>query len=251
MTIKTTSNRWITIPYPKPNAKIRLFCFPYAGGGASIYRLWGHDFPEDIEVCLVQLPGRETRINETSYTDIHQLVSDSAQEIIPFLDRPFVIFGYSMGAVIGYELTKHLEEFYNYSPIHLIVAAASAPHFVKKRELIHSLPDKKFINQLRQLNGTAEEILSNDELMQWLLPMIRADFQMVETYKCSGIVPLNCHLSVLGGNNDKWAVKESLFQWEDIPSKSFSVHFFEGDHFFLRNFEDDIKNLMIQKLLKS
>jgi medium-chain acyl-[acyl-carrier-protein] hydrolase len=227
------STPWLTFPKPNPTAKLRLFCFPYAGGGASLYRLWAQHLPSEIEVVAVQLPGRETRLREASYTNMTPLVSDLAAALPPFQDKPFAFFGYSLGALVAFEVTRELRRQGLSMPLHLFVAARSAPEIASSRPPIHHLSDAEFIEGLRQYKGTPEEVLQNQELIQLLLPLLRADFTTVETYNYQEEAPLDIPLSAFGGIADEDISREEMDAWRAHTAKNFTLRMLPGDHFFI------------------
>ena len=155
---------------------MQLFCLPYAGGGAAVYRLWPDDFPSDIEVCRVQLPGREDRLDEPLLTDAVHGAGILAAALVPCLDAPYALFGHSMGAALAYETALVLERTYGRPPIGLLASARRAPHLPGRKPPVHRLPDRLFIEELRRLNGTPREVLDSTEMMGFMLPIVRADF---------------------------------------------------------------------------
>jgi medium-chain acyl-[acyl-carrier-protein] hydrolase len=148
----TVPNPWISRPRPNPRTLLRLFCFPYAGGGASAYRKWSDSLPQSIEVCAVQLPGREMRIKEPAYSDVHPLVDVLAPALASFLDRPFALFGHSMGALVAFELARKIRRDCSLLPESLFVSARNAPCMVLKHKPLTNLPDDELIVVLFKLN---------------------------------------------------------------------------------------------------
>src|SRR5688572_27601574 len=118
-TPSVVSTRWITYYKPNPQARLRLFCFPYAGGGTAVFRAWGDRMPKTVEVCPVQLPGRETRVMEAPFNRLSTLVQAAAQALLPYLEKPFAFFGHSMGALVSFELARQLRRQHNLKPVHL------------------------------------------------------------------------------------------------------------------------------------
>src|SRR5208337_356763 len=194
---------WISFRKPGPKTRLRLFCFPYAGAGALIFRTWSDGLPADVEVCPVQLPGRGTRLMERPFTQLSPLTQDLAQALVPLLNMPFAFFGHSLGALVSFELARHLRSLYGMGPVRLIVSASPAPQFPHRDRPIHSSPEKEFVEQLRRLNGTARELLEHEELMEIVLPLLRADFALYETYVYSPEAPLSCPISTFGGLQDR------------------------------------------------
>jgi medium-chain acyl-[acyl-carrier-protein] hydrolase len=224
---------WFPNFKPNPRAGLRLFCLPYSGAGASIYNKWLTAFPTTIEVCPIQLPGREARLSEHGFTRIQPLVAALAQALLPSLDKPFVFFGHSMGALVSFEVARYLRRHYDVSPLHLFVSGHGAPHLPDDDPPIHALPEPEFAQKLRDLNGTPEEVLQHAELRQLLLPILRADFAACETYTYEPDAPLDCSISALGGLHDTYAGRDRLAAWKQETRASFSVRMFPGNHFFI------------------
>ncbi|MEM7552927.1 MAG: thioesterase domain-containing protein [Cyanobacteria bacterium P01_A01_bin.84] len=235
MSSRQSSQSWIICPKPNPNAQLKLFCFPYAGGGTLSFRKWGEELFPKIEVNLIQLPGREKRLQEKPYTRIEPLIKQLQSAIIPYLNQPFAFFGYSMGSLIAFELTRSLRRNYQLNPEHLFVCARRAPQLPRKKPPIHELPNAEFIQELLSLNGTPKEILTSDELMALFLPTIRADFEVIETYAYYHEMPLKIPITALGGLEDAEATQEDLAAWEIQTNNKFKLYILPGDHFFINS----------------
>lgn len=226
---------WIIIPKPKPKPSLRLFCFPYAGAGASIYHNWSTLLPPEIEVCSIQLPGRESRTKEPLFYNIEPLINALTPSILPLLDIPFIFFGHSLGALICFELARQLRRLKQPNPLHLFVSAREAPQNPLTKPPVHQLSDADFIKELSRFNGTPKAVLQNVELMNYFLPILRADLAINETYKYTPEPPLNCPISVFGGLQDLIVSSESLAVWNAQTNCNFSSRIFSGDHFFLKS----------------
>lgn len=214
------------------NTSIRLFCFPYAGGGASVYKKWLNYLPKYIEMYSLQLPGREKRLMEPCYKDLRPLVLDIAKNIFPLLDKSFIFFGHSMGALISFELTRYLYQKFNLSPEYLFVSGFRAPHLPSK-EQIYDLPKKQFIQKLKEFNGTNENVLLNEDIMEFLDPLIRSDIEVCETYSYIDGPPFICPISAFGGLGDIKVNNDDLMKWKIHTISEFKLHMFPGDHFYL------------------
>ncbi|HEX8719944.1 MAG TPA: thioesterase II family protein [Pyrinomonadaceae bacterium] len=212
---------------------VRLFCFPYAGGGAAIYRSWGGILPKPVEVCAAQLPGRGTRMREPAVSDLGALVRALADALENDLDRPFAFFGHSMGALICFELARHLRERGAPQPVHLFVSGRRAPQLPSTQRVIHDLPEPEFVEELRRLQGTPPEVLEHPELMQLLSPLLRADFSLAETYAYAPGPPLDCPVSAFGGLQDEEVGREELEGWKEQTTGRFKLRMMPGNHFFL------------------
>lgn len=228
---------WIQCYQPNPGADLRLFCFPYAGGSARIYRTWSRLLPTSVEVCPVQLPGRDNRIAEPPFSGLEKLVRAMGTALRPYLDKPFAFFGHSMGAMLGFELAHHLRSELGLSPEHLFVSGRVAPRSAKKDRPIYDLPDDELVQELRKLNGTPPEVLEHPELMELMLPMLRADFALCDIHTHTERPLLTCPITALGGLRDAEAPRESLEAWREHTLGAFSVWMFPGDHFFIHSDE--------------
>jgi len=248
MTDAVNQNKWFAYFRPNPAARLRLFCFPYAGGSAAIFRTWPNNLPAMIEVRPVELPGRGARLKEPPFTHFPSLVQATAEALVTVLDQPFAFFGHSMGALIGFELIRYFRKNQIKTPVHLFVSGHTAPHILSKHRPIHNLPENEFIEELRQLNGTPEAVLQNQELMQLLIPILRADFAINETYRCQNDAPLACPMTVFGGCQDRDVTQDTLEAWREHTTGAFSLHLFEGDHFFLQRNEKEILQTIVNDL---
>jgi medium-chain acyl-[acyl-carrier-protein] hydrolase len=248
MITESSSNSWIDRIRPKPYAHLRLFCFPYAGGGASIFRTWVNDLPPDVEVCSVQLPGRENRLMERPFTRLPSLIHSLAKALFPYLDIPFAFFGHSMGALISFELARELHRQNSPGPLHLFVSAHRAPQVPRLQSPIHQLSKAAFKEKLYCLNGTSQEVLQNEELMQFLLPLLRADFAVCETYVYSSQALLNCSISAFGGLQDKEVSYHDLEKWRDQTDRSFTLRMLPGNHFFVKSAQSLLLQAVSQDL---
>jgi medium-chain acyl-[acyl-carrier-protein] hydrolase len=228
-------NPWIVCPEPRPGHRIRLFCFSYAGGGASLFRTWPHDLSPDIEICAIQLPGRESRLTEAPYAAMAPLVDALSAKLGPLLDRPFAFFGHSMGALVSFELARSVRRRSGLSPVHLIVSGRGAPHRSPSIVVDHRLPADEMIGALRRLDGTPDEVLRNRELMELVLPTIRADFAVCGTYEYRYEAPLACPITAFGGRQDPHVGIEDLAAWRAQTTGPFSLRTFDGGHFFVRD----------------
>lgn len=227
------ANPWLSCPKPNPDATVRLFCFPYSGAAASIYYPWAEMLPPNIEVCPVQLPGHGTRLREPLATRLAPQVEAVAASLTPALDRPFAFFGHSMGALISFELARYLRRLGRPGPVHLFVSGHGAPHLPDRNPPLHGLPEPEFVAKLRELNGTPEEVLRHEELLQLLIPVLRADFAVCETYVYQAEPPLPCPISAYGGLADGYVNREELAAWQEQTASRFSLRMFPGDHFYL------------------
>lgn len=216
---------------------LRLFCFSYAGGGASVFRSWSDHLPESVEVCSIQLPGRESRVGEPSYRRLRPLVRELHAVIMPLLDRPFALFGHSMGALVAFELARQLRRMGSPQPERLLLAAFRAPQLPNPNIRIYHLPDEVLKTVLAK-EGTPQDVLDNDELMRELLPTLRADFELCDTYEYTAEAPLPVPMSIFGGLNDVRVGRADLEQWKVQADNEFSLSMLPGSHFFIHGSQD-------------
>jgi medium-chain acyl-[acyl-carrier-protein] hydrolase len=230
--MKMRNDIWVKRTGQNPQTCFRLFCFPYAGGGASIFRTWPERLPSDIEVCAIQLPGRENRLRETPFAKLSSLIDALADVLYPYMDIPFAFFGHSLGSLISFELTRRLRRQKAPCPSQLFVSGCRAPQIPNPDPPIHQLPDVEFIEELRRFNGTPQAALDNLELMEVFLPLLRSDMRLNETYVYDHEAPLDCPISAFGGLEDEVVSREELAAWSDQTRSRFNIHMLPGDHFF-------------------
>lgn len=241
---------WL-IPYGSPRqARVRLFCFPYAGGAAHVFREWPRRLPQDVQLFAVQLPGRGGRLRERPFTGAGELVVAAAQALRPFMTRPFVFFGHSMGALISYELARLLQAEGRPVPSRLFISGCPAPQTAEKRDLTYNLPEREFIEELRRLKGTPPEVLANPELLQLMLPMLRDDFAVTQTYRHQEGPPLWSPFTVFGGLDDEEAKREDLLMWRGLTTGDFTLQMLPGDHFFLNTSRPILLEIIARQLAR-
>lgn len=248
MLITSVPTPWLLSVKSNPQVSLRLFCFPYAGGGASIFHSWPKSLPTNVEVCAVLLPGRGPRITEKPFTIMSSLIHALIEALLPYFDKPFAFFGHSMGALVSFELARQLRKQYNITPLHLLVSAARAPQVRSRAMPVHTLPKRDFVRILRGLDETPRELLGNSELIQLLLPALRADFAVCETYTYMKESPLDCSISAIGGLQDRRVSRGHLEAWRHQTSLSFSLRMLPSDHFFLHTAQHLFLPLLSQEL---
>jgi medium-chain acyl-[acyl-carrier-protein] hydrolase len=229
-------NKWLGSVLRNPKAAIRLFCFPYAGGSASIFSSWQQVLPNFIQVLPLHLPGRGNRLAETPWRRIDQLADAITEDLLPvFKEKPFVFFGYSMGASLGFEVARRLSRRHEIEPLALLIAARRAPQIPNANPPTHHLPDGEFVQELKRLKGTPAAVIESAELMELMMPVLRADFEAIETYEYSPSTPLKCPFFVMGGTEDTDIPQEFLEAWRMHTLSTCPVIMFPGDHFFLQS----------------
>jgi medium-chain acyl-[acyl-carrier-protein] hydrolase len=241
-------NSWVYSRSPRADASQRLFCFPYAGGGAPIFHSWPDALPPTVEVCVIQLPGRGARLLEKPYRRMDSLVSALTDALAPLLDKPFALFGHSMGAWIGFELARRLRKERRVEPLHLFVSGASAPHLPQRDEPLHALPEEEFVSALRRLNGTPKEVLESDELMRLITPTLRADFAICENYSYVRRPLLSCPITAFSGSQDRRLRSGDIEAWREETTGPFRAQMFPGGHFFIHTATQPLLARLAQEL---
>lgn len=243
-----TANPWLITLRHNPQARLRLFCLPFAGGGANVFRQWPNALPPEVELDAFQLPGRERRILEAPCADLDALVTQLFAAMRSRLDLPFAIFGHSMGSILAFELARRLRREGELQPVHMFVSGRHAPQLPDPEPPIHHLPDAEFIKGVRRLNGLPDEVLDSADLMELVMPSLRADFKLCETYQYSTESPLGCGLSACGGLTDPLIDRPQLEAWKEQTLGVFAVRMFPGDHFYIDTARDQLLGMLCQDL---
>ena len=227
-------NKWFVCPQASPAAETRLFLFPYAGGGPAAFHKWLSGLPDSIEARIAHYPGRGSRHAEAPVKQIGTLAEHLLLAMQPLLDKPFALFGHSLGALVAFELAHRLRRNGLLQPQILFVSACGAPHLSDPHPPIHSLPAGDFIGALQQLNGIPSELLHQPEAMQLLLPIVRADFEAIENHVHSPKeLPLDFPIVAFGGLDDPRVRPEHMEGWSLHTSAEFHSQYYPGDHFFI------------------
>ena len=243
-------DEWI-LRCPGPPRRLRLYCFPYAGGSAFNFLPWQAALDSTIEVCAVQLPGRGERLTQEPYRTMPELIA----ALLPVFARPsevpFAFFGHSLGGLLAFELARSLALHGLRMPIHLFASGSPAPrHRVASRQ-VHRLEDAALVQVLQEYNGTPPELLANRELLTLVLPMIRADFAVAETYQYRVGRLLDVPITVLAGKADECGSLEQVSGWQRETSGACRVLWFEGDHFFINSHRKGVLEALNAALLEA
>ncbi|RBL90129.1 thioesterase [Chitinophaga flava] len=233
-----------------PMEKINLFCLPFAGGSKYSYRLYEEHLPSFLNIIPLEYPGRGTRMGEPLKEDVNQLVNDLYLQIADKLDRSaYAIYGHSMGGLMSYLLTRKILEKRRTPPLHLFITGTSGPGALSRTEKKRHLLDKRsFIEEIRNLNGSPDEILQNDELLDFIEPILRADFKVSENYAHSSISPLNIPITVITGTREEMKPEDiQLWQQETLVPVDFRR--MPGHHFFIFKYPYEIVGIIAKKLL--
>lgn len=243
MNTQKTKTRWFRDFNPNATSRMSLYCFPYGGSGPSIFREWPEQIASGFEVTGILYPGHESRVMEPLMDDIVAIAKALLPHIAPRLERPFAFFGHSMGALISFELTRLLSAEHDLVPEHIFMSGAGGPHIVTE-EPIHQLPDDEFLDALIYLNGMPQEVLQNRELLEYALPIIRNDFKACAEYRFMEGEPISCPLTALGGMDDPRVKPFHMEEWQQHAPVGFDLHMLEGDHFFLKENQQFILNMI-------
>ncbi|HET6694524.1 MAG TPA: alpha/beta fold hydrolase [Pedococcus sp.] len=233
---RSASDRWL-LRQPA-DLPMRLFCFPHAGAGASAYGSWaGALASAGVDVCPVQLPGRENRFREPRHHRLEPLLEALVSALQRHLDRPYALFGHSLGALLAYELARFLSGV-GVGPDRLLVSGRIAPQLSDPRPPMHGLPDAELVARLRELGGIPDAVLESPELLALQLPTLRADLAVNETYRHVPGPPLDLPVTAFGGDRDPKVAVAELHAWRRTTRAGFRASLLPGDHFFVARNRD-------------
>ena len=228
-------NPWLAVQRPAADAKLRLFCFPSAGGAASMYQTWVGDLPAGIDVIRLQPPGREGRFTEPACGSFAELLPQVREAIEPWLDVPFAFFGHSMGALVSYEVTRMLRADGGPQPAAFYPSGHRAPHLPMRRDPWADLPRDELIAELKDIDGIPDLLLENEELLDVVLPTVRTDLRAYEAYAFESGEPLGCPITVFSGTEDKLVDEPEREGWREHTAGECVVHALPGRHFFIND----------------
>jgi medium-chain acyl-[acyl-carrier-protein] hydrolase len=225
-------NPWLGRYRPSAETRLRLICLPYAGGGTVAFRDWSRELPKGVEVVAVCLPGREARIDEPPLREARELVEAIREGLRDYRDVPYALFGHSMGALLAFELARSLRRDSGRQPVQVVVSGHRGPHLPYPVPPIRDLPAERFVEELRRYDGTPPDALESEELIELLLPALRADFTVCETYEYLEEEPLECPIAAYGGLRDPDVTRGDLEAWGRHTNADFIVRMFAGGHFY-------------------
>lgn len=244
------ATRWFVRPRPNPGAALRLVCFPYAGAGATVFRTWPEALPPEVELLAIALPGRDARAREPLVDRLGPLVDRLADEVGPQLRAPFAIFGHSFGAMVGFGLARELQRRKLAPPVHLFASGRRAPQ-IPERVPLHRLPDRELVATLRRLGGTPDEVFDVPELIEYFLPIVRADIAANDGETIGLDAPLSCPITAMGGVDDERVAADELDAWRAQTTGPFERELYPGGHFFLHGERDRVLGSLSRQLTRA
>lgn len=241
MTSAGISAKSAFVRLPSRDARCRLICLPFAGGGVSAFRAWARGFPSDVEILVAQLPARETRLRELPFDSIWDMADWLLPEVIAGSDLPYALFGHSMGGLVAYELAVALERMNERPPSTVFISARRAPDERLDEPPIADLPNDEFLDALQQrYNAIPEGVRGEPELLELLLPALRADLRAIEGYTPRIAHRLSCPVHVYGGLDDRRPLPSELAGWQRFAREAVRIRLFAGDHFFITSQRDAV-----------
>lgn len=248
-----TTNNWFYVPYPLKDKKIKVFCFPHAGGNAYFFRDWGVKFAPSAEIIGINFPGRSTHFYAAPINEMGKLVCELIKVLIPLISdgSPYIFLGHSLGALVAYETALKIRMLSLPMPKQLILSSYKAPHIRYTDELISNLSNIEIANNLSKKYGYFDqEIINNEALLKFVMVALRADIMIHESYNYKASSPLDIPFYIYGGSEDYHISSESLREWKRHTLSLFSLHEIEGNHFFLfennKVYLDHIKKHVIE-----
>lgn len=231
------NSRWIVQINASETTSIRLLCFAYAGGGVSAYARWMSELPSNVELCIVHLPGRESRLNEPS-VPLEVVVSSVVNEFVNLRSMPTIFFAHSMGNVIALEVARALRRLGKVNLLHYIASGLRAPQSLEHRltKKLYALSDAEFVQEIQyRYGGIPKAILDDPDYLSLFVPALRADIGLLESYKYQNDLPLSCDLTIFSGTQDATASQADMLDWRTQASGRFQSKVFSGGHFFIHS----------------
>ncbi|MDZ4262471.1 MAG: alpha/beta fold hydrolase [Pseudomonadota bacterium] len=232
-------------------ASLRLVCFPNAGAGASLFRRWTTLFSDGIELHTIQLPGREDRFSQRPFRRLIDAATSVAGELAPMIDKPMVLFGHSMGAILAYETARLLDQMRSRPVAGLIMSGHGAPSLQSPTQRCrYDSGDDELLADLHRLNGTPAELLADRALMAAYLPTLRADYEVLDTYQWAPGTHLSCPIIAYSGLQDREVTPATVAGWEQMTTGSYVERWFEGEHFYLFDYQHSVLPTLVQDVMR-
>ncbi|MEZ4271532.1 MAG: alpha/beta fold hydrolase [Myxococcota bacterium] len=244
----TSSSDWFHIPKPLVHPRMRLICLPYAGGSGAVFHHWPAGLPADIEVCAAQLPGRTFRLREEPIRSFERLLAELGRVVEPLCDGPFALLGHSLGALTAFELTRWLRARGRNLPVHLFVLGHSAPQANKPRPALHALPTAELTAELTRRYGTSALLATDPALQELVLPALRADLEVLTTWRHESQDPLSIPITAMFGKDDQSAPPASGEAWRHETRAEFLLHELPGSHYFIDTSRPTVLELVSRAL---
>jgi medium-chain acyl-[acyl-carrier-protein] hydrolase len=247
-----STNKWIVRPQAREDASLQLVCLPQAGGNAWTYRQWAERLPDEIELLAIQYPGHGDRLGEEPHREFDRLLSGVTKYLAPELNRPYALFGHSMGALLAFETARALQAM-NVAPAkHVFLSGYNAPEALSIPDggtPVHEMSDSQLLDRIEALDCTPREILEDKEMRVLLLRQIRADSSVCDSHVLHDRTPLDSPVTVLGGTDDPRTSESGLKAWQEFTSGAFDVRWFRGNHGFLLAEEERVHKMLVDVLL--
>ncbi|MEU9368228.1 alpha/beta fold hydrolase [Streptomyces avermitilis] len=238
--MRRTADAWLKRYRPVRAPRLRLICFPHAGGSAGVFRRWPEELPPDVELVAIQYPGRQERFGEACVDDMTSLADQITDVVTSLLDRPIALFGHSMGAGVAYEVTRRLESRQLAWPARLFVSGSVSPLTPRHRRDLHLRDDEGMLEGLRELGGMDDAVLADPDLLRLVLPCVRADLRLIETYRPARLPSIATPVTAYAGTTDAHVPREGVAAWGDFTSAEFNLRIFPGGHFYLVGQEPEV-----------
>jgi surfactin synthase thioesterase subunit len=240
------TDEWIRRYFPSPGAAVQLVCLPHAGGSAPFYRPVAQKLSPRVEVLAVQYPGRQDRRHEPMIDDLGELADRVCEAVAGVVDRPFALFGHSMGATVAFETATRLESRQLF-PLRVFASGRRAPSRVRD-ERVHLSDDDGMVAELRTLSGTDQRVFGDEEILRMVLPAIRNDYRAAETYRYTPGPRLRCPVTALVGDSDPKASHDEVDAWREHTTAAFELKTYSGGHFYLLDHVADVLRVIDERL---
>jgi pyochelin biosynthetic protein PchC len=246
----TVDDLWTRRFHPAPQARVRLVCFPYAGGSASFYFPLSRALSPAVDVLALQYPGRQDRRAEPTIDDLGELTDQVLAAIEPWDDLPLAFFGHSMGATLAFEVARKLERKTGTVLVNLFASGRRAPSRLRNED-VHLRDDAALVRDLRRLNGTDARILADEELLRTILSALRSDYKAIENYRFQPGPPLNCPITVLVGDRDPVTTIDEARSWQEHTAAECDLNVLPGGHFYLINKQEEVIDIVSRSLRRT
>lgn len=242
---QSTSNKWVMQFQAHHATAEKVICLPHAGCGAAAFKTLTGNFFHNRDMVVVQYPGRETRMREPFVRDMHDLVDEIVRALIPHMTGPYILFGHSMGSKVVYEVVQRLQAQKERLPEKMVVSCSPAPHRPSGLNNAFQESDDLFLQYLKRLGGVPDELLAIPDLLEMVLPILRADFELLYRYQApANAEKINCALSAIGSPQDVSVTVQDVAHWQDLCAQTFNLIPVEGGHFYFPNLDVGIDDFI-------